>query len=494
MTRRWTPQHVIIMRRLRILICVAAVALACVAAFLVGTRKSVALTINGETRTVTTYAMSVDRLLSEQNVDVKSHDSVSSTTGGSLSNHSVVTIRKAYQATITIDGKAVPFWTTASSTTQLLRFFQSNEKQSERVTVNISNVYNQLTGGIVIRQDGPVTVIADGKKTTVKNGKASAASILDTAGVTLGKNDRVSVALENGRTILRVQRITHRTESETVSTPYGTQTVVDDSLSPGEKVVRQKGVTGSTRRTYDVTYADGVEDSRKLTSTTVITSPLDEIIAVGPESSESTPSQSSGDGSGSGSSSSSAGGSSSGSTNDGDSDTASPSPSPSTSTSTSGGTSPTSPQPTTQPTTEPTTPTTPTSPTTPSTPDPSPSPSPNDDDDDDTPSTAQLWHPTPAQAQAYASGAAAAYGWTGQQWTDLVWIWNHESSWMWSAENASSGAYGIPQALPASKMAAFGADWRNDAAIQISWGLNYISERYGSPSKARAWWNKYHWY
>jgi hypothetical protein len=65
---------------------------------------------------------------------------------------------------------------------------------------------------------------------------------------------------------------------------------------------------------------------------------------------------------------------------------------------------------------------------------------------------------------------------------------------MWSAENASSGAYGIPQALPASKMAAFGADWRNDAAIQISWGLNYISERYGSPSKARAWWNKYHWY
>ena len=59
-----------------------------------------------------------------------------------------------------------------------------------------------------------------------------------------------------------------------------------------------------------------------------------------------------------------------------------------------------------------------------------------------------------------------------------------QSSWLWYAENASSGAYGIPQSLPADKMAAFGANYRDDAAVQIDWGLWYIAQAYGSPSKA----------
>ena len=81
-------------------------------------------------------------------------------------------------------------------------------------------------------------------------------------------------------------------------------------------------------------------------------------------------------------------------------------------------------------------------------------------------------------------GAAAQRGWTGEEWDCLVKLWNRESNWRWDAQNASSGAYGIPQSLPADKMAMFGADWRNDAAIQIDWGLFYIAQSYGSPSKA----------
>jgi hypothetical protein len=55
-----------------------------------------------------------------------------------------------------------------------------------------------------------------------------------------------------------------------------------------------------------------------------------------------------------------------------------------------------------------------------------------------------------------------------------------------TAENASSGAYGIPQALPGSQMASAGSDWRTDAATQIKWGLTYIQQRYGSPCGAQA--------
>ncbi|MGO1260747.1 MAG: G5 domain-containing protein, partial [Bifidobacterium mongoliense] len=105
-----------------------------------------------------------------------------------------------------------------------------------------------------------------------------------------------------------------------------------------------------------------------------------------------------------------------------------------------------------------------------------------------------LWHPTPAQAQAYAAGAAAQYGWTGQQWRDLVTLWNHESSWSWSAQNPTSPAYGIPQANPGSNMSLFGANWRDDASVQIAWGLNYIKGRYGSPSAAWAYWQRIGWY
>ena len=73
-------------------------------------------------------------------------------------------------------------------------------------------------------------------------------------------------------------------------------------------------------------------------------------------------------------------------------------------------------------------------------------------------------------------------------------IISHESGWDYTATNASSGAYGLAQALPASKMASAGADWKTNPATQIKWGLNYMNERYGSPNAAWAFWQTHHWY
>ena len=189
------------LRRVRVMACVASLTLTSALAFGVGARKSVALTVNGETTTVTTYAMSVDRLLQEQGVKVKTHDLVESTSPTSmLKNHDVVNVQSAYQTTITIDGQEVPFWTVASSAEQLLDFFNQNETEAAKITVNISNVYNKLTGGLIINQKGPVTVIADGKSSVAPNGKLPAASILDAKGITSGKEDRVSVE-KDGKTM-----------------------------------------------------------------------------------------------------------------------------------------------------------------------------------------------------------------------------------------------------------------------------------------------------
>jgi hypothetical protein len=83
-------------------------------------------------------------------------------------------------------------------------------------------------------------------------------------------------------------------------------------------------------------------------------------------------------------------------------------------------------------------------------------------------------------AQAYAAGLVASHGWAASEFGCLVNLWNRESGWNSHAANPS-GAYGIPQALPGSKM---GGDWQNDYKVQIRWGVGYIAGRYGSPCGA----------
>ncbi len=488
MARRWTPQRLIILRRVRVAICVVALVLTSAMTFVFTARKTVALTVNGSTRTVQTYAMSVQRLLQEQHVDLKTHDFVDSTSGNSLNDHAVVTVRSAYQTTITINGKQVPFWTVATSANQLIGFFKENDQQAAKITVDIGNVYNQLTGGLVINKDGPVTVIADGKTSIAPNGRLTAASILDSKGITLGKDDRVGVEEDGGTTILRVRRVTHGQQTRMVSIPFGTQTITDSSLQPGQTVIRQQGTTGQRREVYDVTYVDGTAESETLVSKTTTRLSLDNIIAVGPAKATDSSSPSVGTGSGAsgqqdkkspqGSSSGSPSSSPSGSSSSSSSSTAGQSQSES-----SGSSAPTEATPSTPTHTQTAAPT----PTSTPTPTPAPAPAPAQ-----TQST--YWHASVADAQTYAAGAAAQYGWTGQNWTDLVSLWNRESSWSWSAENSSSGAYGIPQSFPGNKMAQFGSDWRDNAATQIQWGLSYIKQTYGSPSAAWANSNRYGWY
>jgi hypothetical protein len=73
-------------------------------------------------------------------------------------------------------------------------------------------------------------------------------------------------------------------------------------------------------------------------------------------------------------------------------------------------------------------------------------------------------------------------------------IVTRESGWNYTATNASSGAYGLVQALPGSKMSSAGADWRTNPATQIKWGLNYMNSRYNSPCGAWSFWQANHWY
>jgi hypothetical protein len=102
--------------------------------------------------------------------------------------------------------------------------------------------------------------------------------------------------------------------------------------------------------------------------------------------------------------------------------------------------------------------------------------------------------PDPGTAQAIALDMVTARGWGTSEYNCLVSLWNKESGWNVYAHNKSSGAYGIPQALPGNKMSTVGADWATNPRTQITWGLNYIQGRYATPCGAWASSQKRGWY
>ena len=98
--------------------------------------------------------------------------------------------------------------------------------------------------------------------------------------------------------------------------------------------------------------------------------------------------------------------------------------------------------------------------------------------------------------KAAAQAIMGDYGFGSDQWGCLEQLWIGESNWNYQAENSSSGAYGIPQSLPGSKMSSVASDWQTNPVTQIKWGLNYIQQSYGTPCGALDAWNSRspHWY
>jgi Transglycosylase SLT domain len=102
--------------------------------------------------------------------------------------------------------------------------------------------------------------------------------------------------------------------------------------------------------------------------------------------------------------------------------------------------------------------------------------------------------PDAGTAQAFARDLAGQLGWGQDQYSCLVKLWNRESNWNVLARNSDSGAYGIPQALPGTRMASEGSDWMTNPQTQVRWGVKYIKGRYGTPCTALVHSNNLGWY
>lgn len=98
------------------------------------------------------------------------------------------------------------------------------------------------------------------------------------------------------------------------------------------------------------------------------------------------------------------------------------------------------------------------------------------------------------ECKQYAYKEVIKRGWTLKDYNNLDKLWKKESGWNAKARNKRSGACGIPQALPCSKMKKYGSDYKTNCKVQIKWGLQYIKKRYKNPSRAWKHFKKKHWY
>lgn len=375
-------------------------------------RKTVTLDVDGTTKTITTYAGSVEGMLESQGVRLGERDVVAPGTDAKLADGDEIVVRYARQVTVS-DGKAErDVWVTVTDASEALTTLA---ERGGDVALVASRSGDRASLPLRLNDDGPVAVVADGSTRVVEDHAASVDSVLGSLDVELDKDDLVSIApvaaLAQDKAInaksaasakkagadvaIRVQRVETKKVTRKLEVGFDTRTTQDDDRYADEgDLVRNEGRRGVRTRVVLLRTIDGEIVSREVLSDEVTRKPVDRVIVEGTKK-----------------------------------------------------------RPVVQAPVEET--------------------------------STEASAPVPAgSVKEIGQQMAAARGWTGEEWTCLELLWERESGWNYQASNPSSGAYGIPQALPGSKMGTAGSDWATNPATQIEWGLGYIADRYGTPCGA----------
>ena len=421
---------------------------------------TVMLEVNGVSRPVTAWGNTVADALKVANVSVGSGDLVQPGVAETVREGDTIVVRTSKAYTVTVDGEPRTLWTTAASADSILAdaaplgttvtLAADRSASRDELTPLVSRARN-----VIVNADGTTREVA------VRPGQ-DARGILEAAGVSVHALDRVTVENDaTGELAITVSRVTRGQATETVDIPFSETTTTSSDMFVGESQVTTTGVNGVTTWTvWQEKDGDQVLTSVPITEHST-SQPVTQVRSEGTK--EATPTALVAAG--------------------------------------------IDPKATLEEKTE----------------------------SDGTTSvryraklgsistkeeiaeiTGEAKNADQATAAAAAAAAAeagavpttysgedprslakplvAAQGWSDSEYQCLVLLWNRESQWNPYAENSSSGAYGIPQALPGSKMASAGADWRINPITQINWGIGYIKGRYGTPCSAWAHSNAVGWY
>jgi len=255
-----------------------------------GTKKTVAVTLNGETSEVRTHAETVEDLVAELGINFREVDDLSPDLDTKITNDMQIVWKQAKEVVLKIDGIEEKIWTTADTVEEFLK--EQNIVISEKDKINVDlneKIVSNLTIDVNVSFE---LVLKDaGKEKTFWTTSTTVADFLEQQGITLNKLDRVEpnlselVKKDSKITITRVEKVTDVVEEEI---NYAVVTKKDSSLENGKEKVVQNGKKGKLQKKYEVILENGVVVSKKLISEEVIAEPTDKVVALGTKKVETT--------------------------------------------------------------------------------------------------------------------------------------------------------------------------------------------------------------
>jgi uncharacterized protein YabE (DUF348 family) len=246
-------------------------------------QKSVALTVDGQTRDVGTYADTVGEVLEEEGLTLAAHDVLLPAADQALADGDAVVLNRARPLELTVDGVSREVHVTALSVEEAL---DQLGFRADGLVLSASRAERLPLEGMQLTITTPkeVVLIADGQERVVTTTAATAEDLLAEQGIALSETDRTSLrptqALLN-RMRLQVFRVQVSEVTETTPVEHGRVETKDAEALQGEEKVTQEGVDGERATTYRVTVVDGTETSREQLSSTVTRAPVDEHVTVG---------------------------------------------------------------------------------------------------------------------------------------------------------------------------------------------------------------------
>ena len=247
------------------------------------TGTTVQLSVDGQTREVDFRGETVEDVLAAAGLEVGERDVLVPSADTEVSDGDRIALRRARQLTLVVDGQERTVWVTAASVDEAL---DQLDLRGANLALSASRSRELPLDGFRLTVRTPKDVVVR-VGTTEKKVTTTAATVKDAlfaARVTLDADDRVSAPQTTPVTdgmILRVTRISTERTTETVAVPFATERRSDDTLYKGQTKTLRAGKAGSARRTVEVVRADGKVESRKVLSTTTLTTPVPRILAVG---------------------------------------------------------------------------------------------------------------------------------------------------------------------------------------------------------------------
>ncbi|MGG5254528.1 ubiquitin-like domain-containing protein [Neobacillus sp. SM06] len=251
--------------------------------FFEGSKKTVALTLNGEKKTVKTHADTIQQLLEELHVPIRSKDYVFPRPNTKLKNHQTIVWKQAKQVEIVKDNEDKTVWTTAATVAELLKAQKIVLTDHDQISPEPKKaIKNKMK--ISIKQANRLTLVDGGKQHQVWSTSTTVADFLTQQGIKLNDLDRVEPSLnetvkDNGVVnIIRVEKVTDVVEEPL---QFAVVTQKDTNLEKGKQQVVAEGQPGLASKKYEVTLENGKEISRKLISQETVKNKQDKVVAVG---------------------------------------------------------------------------------------------------------------------------------------------------------------------------------------------------------------------